>query len=171
MKRKLLNLTIMLSTLFLLSVSAAQTHAMNNTGGINPQGSTLAIATRHDASLYNIYANAFLASDYASDAGVTQVTFRAPSTFDAFYQYMENPDLGVSLGWGGGPTVFTNLAEADVLLEINEANTDAELMALIDEAVPETIAGAAMRYYKDDALLCVQIFTNVTLFVDKKNLP
>ncbi|MHA1912033.1 MAG: ABC transporter substrate-binding protein [Candidatus Kariarchaeaceae archaeon] len=155
MKRKLFKLTIMMSILFLLSVSAAQTHAMNNTEGIDPQAATLTIATRHDATLYNLYANAFLDSDYASDAGITSVTFRSPSTFDAFHTYMSDPSYGVSMGWGGGPTVFTNLAQADVLLELNEANTDAELMALIDEAVPESIAGAAMRYYDGSKLLWV----------------
>ena len=141
-------LFLLTSCLVLLAfLPAAQTYSMSNDSVLNTKASSLKIATRHDATLYVKFEEAFLASDYAIDAGITVLEFVAPTTYSAFHKYMSDTSYGVSVGWGGGPTIFTNLALAGVLMEINEENTDAELMALIDEAVPETIAGADMKFY------------------------
>ena len=112
------------------------------------KATTLVIATRHDSVIYSTFAEEFAKSSYGQAVGITsssQISFLTPTTFDAFYRSMTNPDFGVSIGWGGGPTLFNSLIEEGAISPI----TDADTLAVINEAVPDQIAGADMKKFND----------------------
>ncbi len=112
----------------------------------------LVIATRHDSIIYNKFIDEFVKSSYGAAAGITsasQVKIQAPTTYDGFYKVMTNPFFEADIGWGGGPTLFNTLQKDGALGKINDTAT----LAAINEAVNDTIAGAAMKSYGDDGEL------------------
>ncbi len=107
----------------------------------------LVIATRHDSTIYNKFAEAFAATQLAHDVGITskdEIKFYAPTTYDGFYKTMTNEFFEADLGWGGGPTLFNNLVEDGAISPINDT-----VLSYIDNAVPDEIAGAKMKSYND----------------------
>ncbi len=116
------------------------------------QSSTLTIVTRHDSNIYTAFAKAFVQSSYAQEVGITsesQINFLSGTTFDAFSRAMTNPSFGVSLGWGGGPTLFNSLAEIGAVSPIS----DPDVLAAINDAVEDTLAGAEMKHYNGTDLV------------------
>ena len=116
--------------------------------GISPHVTKLAIATRHDSTIYNKMANAFASSSLGNSVGITsasELRFYAPTTYDGFYRHMTDSNLRVSIGWGGGPTLFNTLVNADAISPI----TDSTVKSLIESVVPNDISGAKTRLYND----------------------
>ncbi|RMG26944.1 MAG: ABC transporter substrate-binding protein [Methanobacteriota archaeon] len=113
------------------------------------QSNVLTIATRHDSIIYTAFAEEFAKSSYGQSVGITdpsQVHFLTPTTFEAFYKAMTDPTFAVSLGWGGGPTLFNNLIAEGAVSPI----TDPTTVAAINDAVPDTLAGAEMKKFDDN---------------------
>ncbi len=110
------------------------------------QSNVLTIATRHDSIIYTAFAEEFVKSSYGQSVGITdvsQVRFLTPTTFEAFFKAMTDPTFAVSLGWGGGPTLFNNLITEGAVSPI----TDSATLAAIDAAINDTIAGAEMKKF------------------------
>ncbi|MGY5877223.1 MAG: hypothetical protein RTU30_15835, partial [Candidatus Thorarchaeota archaeon] len=79
-------------------------------------GKTLTVLTRHDISIQAVYEPAFLASDLAIAAGITDVSWKAP-----LGEYWDELiDAGqVDVCWGGGPTLFDQLMRDNRLASLN----------------------------------------------------
>ena len=108
----------------------------------------LVIVTRHDSVIYQKFAEEFAKTQLAHDVGITQasdLSFLSVSTFDSFYRAMTDPKFNVSLGWGGGPTLFNGLIQEDAVSPI----TDPDVVSLIKTVVNDTISGAEMIHYDD----------------------
>ncbi|MCH8906693.1 MAG: ABC transporter substrate-binding protein [Candidatus Heimdallarchaeota archaeon] len=136
--------------IFLLIIPLAGSHVVAFTNpevnNVTPTAIKLSVSTRHDAILYNKMGAAFAASPLAAAVGITsasEISFSGPSTFDGWFKEMTNPFFEKSVGWGGGPTLFNNLADKGALSPI----TDPDLVALIAANISDTIAGADMKQY------------------------
>ena len=108
----------------------------------------LTILTRHDTSIHSVYEPAFLATDYAIAQGITDIQWRTAGAefWDDFI------DAGtVDVCWGGGPTLFDQLAEQDRLQSLNTT-----LMLEAEARIPDVIAGVDMkRLNADDELVWI----------------
>lgn len=112
------------------------------------QSTVLKIATRHDSIIYTAFAEEFAKSSFGQSVGITsssQVQFLTPTTFDSFFKAMTDPTFEVSLGWGGGPTLFNSLIEEGAISPI----TDATTVQAINDAVADTLAGADMKRFNE----------------------
>ncbi len=132
-------------------------------------GTTLTILTRHDVAIHNVFEPAFLASDLAQDAGITDILWKTPS--GEFWDDLI--ELGeIDVAWGGGPTLFDQLMRDDYLLPLNSTY----IQGILDR-VPDSIAGADMkRTYNGDivwvaAAISTFGFTVNHQFLDDYNLP
>lgn len=139
--------------LFMLSQMAAGMSSESTPIAINTTG-TLKIATRHDAVIYNRFAEEFVKSQYGIDAGITnvnQISFYAPTTYDAFARALDNDAIRADVAWGGGPTLFNALASDGYIAPI----TDSDLLTMFNTSIPDELAGAAMKKYSSDKLIWV----------------
>ncbi|MCK5240439.1 MAG: hypothetical protein KAR33_12860, partial [Candidatus Thorarchaeota archaeon] len=135
----------------------------------DPTGLTLTIVTRHDVAIHNVFEPAFLASDLAQDAGITDISWKTPA--GEFWDDLI--DLGqIDVAWGGGPPLFDQLMRDSRLLALDSA-----YMVEIASRVPDTIAGAEMkRSYEGDlmwiaAAISTFGFTVNHQFLDDYSLP
>ncbi|NHI83645.1 MAG: ABC transporter substrate-binding protein [Candidatus Thorarchaeota archaeon] len=108
-------------------------------------GITLAVLSRHDLSIQQVYESAFLATDYAIENNITDMIWRTP---DAQFWDDIIDDGKADIAWGGGPTLFDQLMRDDRL----EPWTNSDLLAAADK-VNDTIAGADMKRYNSEEQL------------------
>lgn len=136
----------------------------------------LVVATRHDSSLYQKYATYFANSELGASVGITdfsEISFIAPTTYAAFQTALTNPAIGASVAWGGGPTVFNNLAVDGLLRTID----DPSLLNWISANISDTIAGAEMKKFDGSDLKWVAAaissfgFTVNNATLASRNLP
>jgi ABC-type Fe3+ transport system substrate-binding protein len=111
----------------------------------SPQAITLNILTRHSSTIFFEYKEKFLASDLATDAGVTDVIFHTLSEANWITQAQTGT---YDLGWGGGPILFDGLIDAGLTLELNDTGVKAEV-----DQTPGQIAGAPMKRYDNSGKL------------------
>jgi len=112
----------------------------------------LVIATRHDSIIYNKFAAEFVKSSYGQAAGITDpasIKFYAPTTYEGFYKTLTNSFFQADIGWGGGPTLFNGLVQDGAVSPITNATT----LAVINDAVNDTLAGAQMKSYVNGSLM------------------
>ncbi|MCE7736358.1 MAG: ABC transporter substrate-binding protein [Candidatus Heimdallarchaeota archaeon] len=148
MKERNLIFLFILALLIPVSGSIISVSSAPETNEVSPDAIKLAVSTRHDAILYNKLAAAFASSTLGASVGITsasQIKFSAPSTYDGFYKEMTDPFFAKSVAWGGGPTLFNNLAAAGALSLI----TDTEVLALVEADIPDRLAGADMKKFND----------------------
>ena len=108
----------------------------------------LVIVTRHDSAITNLFIDKFVKSEYAAKVGITEpdeINILPITTYDGFSKAMSNPFFDVSLGWGGGPTLFNNLAAEGSIKPI----TNTTMLGVINDILPDLIAGAEMKSYND----------------------
>lgn len=140
---RIATLCVLLSLFALPSLLAAQVQTVDASPQEPQQSTELVLLSRHDAVIIEAFAEKFLASSYATDAGVTDVTYKAYTTFTAWEKALESTTTAIDLAWGGGPTLFNQLDELDLLAPI----TDQDLLDIVNETVPMDLAGAEMRKY------------------------
>ncbi|MHA1480985.1 MAG: ABC transporter substrate-binding protein [Candidatus Thorarchaeota archaeon] len=134
-----------------------------------PAGLTLTVLTRHDVAIHNVFEPAFLASDLAIDANITNILWKTPQG-----QYWDDLiELGeIDICWGGGPTLFDQLIRQDYLFPL-----ESDYMQTVAARVPTEIAGADMRRYDDGELMWIAAaistfgFTVNHQFLDDYSLP
>ncbi len=135
-----------------------------------PSGSSITVLTRHDISIQAVYEPAFLASDLAIDAGITDITWKAP-----LGEYWDELiDAGqVDVCWGGGPTLFDQLMRDGRLASMNSS-----YMQNVSSRVLDEIASTDMKRLNDsDHLVWVAAaistfgFTVNNAFLTDKSLP
>jgi ABC-type Fe3+ transport system substrate-binding protein len=109
---------------------------------------TLTVLTRHASDITGIFETEFLKTDLAIDAGITEITFKAPAA--AFWPSQIGAG-GIDVAWGGGPTLFDSLADENLLLNMSASP------AVMEEvnAIPDTFAGAPQKRLKDGKLVWV----------------
>jgi len=126
--------------------------------GTNPElktdaSNSITILSRHDAALFNLVASEFAKSDLGHSVGVTsstQIKQQTPATTEQFINFINSDKVDVSMAWGGGPTIFNNLADRGYLQPI----TDQALSDYIEANISDSIAGAQLKHYNDaDQLL------------------
>ncbi|MHA2425651.1 MAG: ABC transporter substrate-binding protein, partial [Candidatus Thorarchaeota archaeon] len=134
-----------------------------------PTGETLTVLTRHDVAIHNVFEPAFLASDLAIDAGITDILWKTPS--GEFWDDLI--DLAqIDVCWGGGPTLFDQLMRDGRLLTL-----DGTYMDGIADRVEDTIAGTDMKRFDDSDLKWIAAaistfgFTVNHQFLDDYSLP
>jgi len=134
------------------------------------EGIELVIITRHDSTIWDAYEEAFLNSEEAKRLGVTKIRWLGPPP-TLWVKTISSSDH-IDIAWGGGPTLFDQLASANVLMPIE----DPETLKVIDE-IPDEIAGAPMKRYVNGKLVWVASaiasfgFTINEDFLNKYNLP
>ncbi|MFX1369004.1 MAG: ABC transporter substrate-binding protein [Promethearchaeota archaeon] len=102
-----------------------------------PAGNYITVLTRHDTAIQSAYADAFLATDYAKENGITEIKWKT-QTAGYWAQVVEGGDVDVL--WGGGPTLFDQMQELGYLLPLTST-----LMNQVVGGVPDEIAGADMK--------------------------
>ncbi|MCY3413061.1 MAG: ABC transporter substrate-binding protein [Candidatus Heimdallarchaeota archaeon] len=128
------------------------TTAANTNTGVTDTAE-LTILTRHDSAITNSFREAFLQSSYGAAAGYStgdgdKINFLSVTTLQGWLLALGSESRQVDLAWGGGPTLFNQMAEAGLLTPI----TDTDLVNLVTTNVPSNIAGAEMYHYTDSQL-------------------
>ncbi|MHA2028823.1 MAG: ABC transporter substrate-binding protein [Candidatus Kariarchaeaceae archaeon] len=116
----------------------------------------LTIVSRHDIAILNQFRDAFLKSSYGAAAGFSEgdtssVEFLTLSSLTAWEKAFTSDSIGADLGWGGGPTLFNQLADIGLFADI----TDPDMLAVVADAVPSTIGGSEMTRSIDGKLVWV----------------
>ena len=109
---------------------------------------TLTVLTRHASDIQGMFETEFLKTDLAIDAGITDITFKAPA--GGFWTDLIGAG-GIDVAWGGGPTLFDGLADENLLLNMSASS------AVMEEvnAIPDTFAGAPLKRSRDGKLVWV----------------
>jgi ABC-type Fe3+ transport system substrate-binding protein len=109
---------------------------------------TLTVLTRHASDITGIFETEFLKTDLAIDAGIIDITFKAPA---AGFWPSQIGAGGIDVAWGGGPTLFDSLADENLLLNMSASP------AVMEEvnAIPDTFAGAPQKRLKEGKLVWV----------------
>ena len=102
-----------------------------------PQGKELVIITRHDSSIQKVFEDAYLASNYAKDYGITSVRW-IYTPADYWRATIEHG--GVDVAFGGGPTLFNQLIALGLLQPI----TGSGALGVIN-TLPAALGTALMR--------------------------
>ncbi len=111
------------------------------TAGPSKQGITLKVITRHASTIWLLTKEEFLQSDLAKQYNIVDIRFYGPNA--ALWPDVIKKEK-IDVAWGGGPTVFNDLADKGLL----QPMTDPELLQVISE-IPDTISGSAMKRYDD----------------------
>ena len=144
MMTKKIGMNILLVILCTLLMTSSSTFVSGNisTDDISTdQSGELTIITRHDTNIQVLFEEKFLESDLAADAGITDVKYQTPGTYEGFVNFIESDKVQTSVAWGGGPTLFDNLGNNGYL----EPITDTDLLNFIDANISDSIAGASMK--------------------------
>lgn len=184
---KLMKPSIKLSLSFLIILSfltSPQINSVNSAisekntlnSNLEPDAVKLVVATRHDSTIWQKYRDYFAKSPLGASVGITspnQIEFLQPSTYYGVATALNNSFVGASVAWGGGPTLFNNLIQDDLLRSID----DPELLAWINSNVSDVIAGAEMKKYDNNELKWVSAaissfgFTVNNKTLEERNLP
>jgi ABC-type Fe3+ transport system substrate-binding protein len=137
----------------IVSLSAGSTIFMINANEkiipveIEDATSVLTVVTRHDETLTNAFAAAFIASPYNTfGMTATDFDFRQASTDAGWKTLLQDPSKSVDLAWGGGPALFNTVNNWGLLKHIDPV-TDASLFTAINDSVPNVLAGAEMKSF------------------------
>lgn len=146
---------LLVSLIIMMMAGSTGTGAMTSVhkNNVKTDAIKLSISTRHDAILYDKVAAAFVKTSLAASVGITstsEIQFTAPSTYEGFYKEMTDPFFKKDLGWGGGPTLFTALANQGAVKPM----TDPDVLAVANQ-IENVTAGAAMKHYINDSLVWV----------------
>ncbi len=135
--KKKISLLLILISLFVMPINNAtsQTQVQSKkTAGI-----TLQVITRHASDIFKPFRDAFLASNLAKDAGVTGVEFWSKSPGE----WVTEAQKGFyDVGWGGGPTLFDQLNDLNLLPEITDPGVLNEASSIAD-----SISGVPLKRY------------------------
>jgi len=103
------------------------------------EGLTLTIITRHDTSIQEVFENPFLDSTYAAEAGITKIRYMQPVP-GLWPTAIDNG--GIDVAWGGGPTLFDQLADLGYLMPLSD-----EILGDALSEIEDAIGGAPMKRY------------------------
>ncbi|MHA1973760.1 MAG: extracellular solute-binding protein [Candidatus Hodarchaeales archaeon] len=128
-------------------------------------GVTLYGITRHDATIYTKYTNAFV----AKFPEVSNILWLERTQVSAWRSAIESGSNPVSILWGGGPTIFNILADEGLMSPFQ----DTDLVSYIQNNINQTIAGADMLRYNEttgDILWAAAAISSFGFTVNHKNL-
>ncbi|NPD88555.1 MAG: ABC transporter substrate-binding protein [Asgard group archaeon] len=147
MKMKKLFLVVLLVTTLTFSMTILMTNAVVDDSVVASenldQASILSFVTRHDVTITNEFTSAFLASDYAINAGITSLVFNSASTDAGWKKLLEDPSKSIDVAWGGGPALFNTMDDYGLLYHIDNQT----LIDLLNAVVPDEVAGLAIKSY------------------------
>jgi ABC-type Fe3+ transport system substrate-binding protein len=121
-------------------------------GGEGPQPKeevTLKIITRHSSTIWSLTKKHFLTSDIAKEYNIVDLKFLGPNP--VLWEKTITGSGDIDIAWGGGPTLFDELAEADLLAPI----TDDETLGVVGEIADEFGGAPLKRYDSDNNLIWV----------------
>ncbi len=166
-ERNMRNIVIAVVIVAIIGVSAVVV-VLNMPAG--ETGRTITIVTRHDVAIHAAYEKAFLATEYAIENNIVDLSWKS---VDANYWDDLIEAGGIDVLWGGGPTIFDNMQRQGYL----EPMTSDVLLAAL-ERVPDEIAGADMKRMNDNndvvwvaAAISSFGFTVNHAFLDTYTLP
>jgi ABC-type Fe3+ transport system substrate-binding protein len=147
MKIKKLFLVVIMVTALTLGTTVLMTNAIVDDGPVASenldQASTLQFVTRHDVTITNEFTDAFIASDYAKDAGITDLVFNSASTDAGWRDLLSSETKNIDIAWGGGPALFNTMDNYGLLLHIDNTT----LIDRLNAVVPDEVAGLAIKSY------------------------
>ena len=98
------------------------------------EGKTLVILTRHDTTIQELAKEEFLKSEISKKFGITKMKFvSVPASLWPEYARKGRVDLA----WGGGPTLFDNLMDLELLAPLESK----DLLDLIERDIPSEVSG------------------------------
>jgi ABC-type Fe3+ transport system substrate-binding protein len=162
MKMKRIGNLMMMSFISLLLITPIMNIGFVEAVTINPNSKskvnagTLTIVSRHDIAILNEFRDAFIKSSQGQSVGYDEgdkdsIEFLTLSSLTAWEKAFTSDDIGADLGWGGGPTLFNQLADIGLFADI----TDTEILDIINASVPNEIAGSEMTRSIDGSLVWV----------------
>ncbi|UJG44769.1 MAG: ABC transporter substrate-binding protein [Candidatus Heimdallarchaeum endolithica] len=173
MKRKI-NFLVLVVLIAVSATAAVNGDITRNNNADLKADVVLTVVTRHDVTITNEFKEKFLATEEAQNLGITDIDFKSVSTDDGWRSLLIDASKGVDVAWGGGPALFSTMANYKALKPMD----DADLVNYLNETVPDRIAGASMKWWdEDDNLLFVASaissfgFTVNHQFLSDKGLP
>ena len=147
MKMKKLFLVVLLITTLSFGMTVLMNNAVVEDNGQTPinidSDSILSFVTRHDVTITNEFTDEFLKSDYAKNAGISNLVFYSASTDEGWKKLLEDPSKSIDVAWGGGPALFNTMDGYGLLHHIDNQT----LIDLINAVVPDEVAGLAIKSY------------------------
>lgn len=144
--------TLFVILLILMSGSISVSSITASSQSVKPNAAKLVVATRHDFALRTTVAQAFADSELGASVGITSpsdIQFLTPTNFDGFVNVMSNPVVPMDVAWGGGPTLFDNLAKQGLLGVIS----DPAILGEVNTNTSDFLAGANMKKYDSSSNL------------------
>ncbi len=149
MKMKKIFLVIILITALTFGTTVLMTNAIVDNGPVASenlnQASVLTFVTRHDVTIQNEFEAEFLTSDYAINAGITDLVFKTASTDAGWKTLLEDESKSIDVAWGGGPALFNTMDDYGLLHHIDNQT----LIDLLDAKVPNEVAGLAIKSWDE----------------------
>ncbi len=99
---------------------------------------TLTAITRHDSAMYNAFEDAFRTANPELDVDITWLEI---TTNAGWAKAIQSTTYTIDFCWGGGPTVFSIIANEGLLKPVS----DTDLINRIDNEIPANIAGVPMN--------------------------
>ncbi len=111
----------------------------------HPEGVTLTIITRHEATIITKTKKIFLNSPIAKALGIVDIqpVYAGPEQWETYIQQALQYGAPIDIAWGGGPTLFNYIDDKGYIQPLDN-NTYPEFNAILYEVnkIPRKIAGA-----------------------------
>lgn len=153
-----------------LSFLGSNTQAVKASPGI-----TLRILSRHDTTITSATKAAFLDSPLAKQYEIDDLQFYGglPQQWVGIIENLASRELNIDVGWGGGPTLFDQLNELELLAPLSKAET-----VSVVNALPDKIGGIALKRFNSEgqamwvaAAISSFGFTTNSQTLSRYNLP
>lgn len=124
---------ILLSTLIFLSFPSLMAIPESKKASI-----TLTATTRHEPAMYNTFEDAFTQAHPELDVDIEWLEI---TTNTGWVKALQSTTYTVDFCWGGGPTVFTLIADEGLLNPME----DPDLVQHVENEIPNSIADIPMN--------------------------
>ncbi|MHA2139685.1 MAG: extracellular solute-binding protein, partial [Candidatus Hodarchaeales archaeon] len=126
---------------------------------------TLTAITRHDSAMYSAFEDAFKAANPELDVDITWLEI---TTNAGWAKAIRSDTYTIDFCWGGGPTVFSIIANEGLLRPLN----DLDLINRIETEIPANIAGVPMNLKdtNDDYLWVASAISSFGYTVNHANM-
>jgi ABC-type Fe3+ transport system substrate-binding protein len=124
---------------------------------LNDLSKPIHILTRHPLPILQQFASAFFNSSYANELGYSQndidkIVFIQQFLTENWIDLLSNPNDRINLAWGGGPSLFNQLASIDLLAEIS---SELEMSIFEGFNITDTISNMVIKQFSNEELVWI----------------